>query len=222
MLKQLTQLLQICAITAVATSAHAAAIGFEGIGEHGTPFTLYTEDGFMVFPGGGEEWVNNTVYGKPAPSVVFNRPRGAPELWAGMFIRAEGTLPFTFSAVDLYSSVTPIPYRFVGYKDGMPVLIVFGEMPNPFGEFEPATNPDFETLIDLLYIELVNPFVAFGGNPVGFDNIVVSLANLVPEPATGGLLFAGVAAIAAARVRRRHMSISIKGAGKAPSAPTMC
>lgn len=193
MYNELKRMLLVCAIAAISFSAQAAVIGFDDIGENGTPFTLYTEDGFMVFPAGGADWVNNTVYGAPAPSVIFNRKRGEPEIWAGIFVRAEETLPFTFSAVDLYSSLTPIPYRFIGYKDGMPVFDVSNTMPNTFGSFKTAFNPDFaSSLIDLLYIELVNPFVACCSNPVGLDNIVVTRAIEVPEP--GSLPLALIAA----------------------------
>jgi hypothetical protein len=121
-----------------------------------------------------------------------------------MFIRAEDGLDFTFSAVDLYSSVTPIPYRFIGYNEGMPIFDVSDTMPNTFGMFKTATNPEFASLIDLLYIELVNPYVEFGGNPVGFDNIVVASASVVPEPGSLALALTAFASIAgAASVRRR-------------------
>jgi hypothetical protein len=167
--------------------AKAEVIGFDGIGDNGEPFTFYTEDGFMVFPAGGEPWINNTVYGRPAPSVIFNRHRGDPERWAGMFICAEDVSDFTFSAVDLYSSVTPIPYRFIGYNEGMPLFDFSATLPNTFGQFVTAFNAASDVLIDLLYIELVNPFNPIGDNPVGFDNVVVNLASAVPEPGTVSL-----------------------------------
>lgn len=181
--------------------ANAEVIGFDGIGDDGEPFTFYTEDGFMVFPAGGEPWINNTVYGRPAPSVIFNRHRGDPERWAGMFIRAEDVSDFTFSAVDLYSSVTPTPYRFIGYNEGMPLFDFSATMPNTFGQFVTAFNAASDVLIDLLYIELVNPFDPIGDNPVGFDNVVVNLASAVPEPGTVSL--AALALTAAATLRRR-------------------
>jgi hypothetical protein len=186
--------------------ANAEVISFDGIGADGEPFTFYTEDGFMVFPAGGEPWINNTVYGKPEPSVIFNRRRGDPELWAGMFIRTEDTADFTFSAVDLYSSVTPIPYRFIGYNEGMPMFDLSATMPNTFGQFVTAFNAASDVLIDLLYIELVNPFNQIGGNPVGFDNVVVSFAAEVPEPSTASLaafILAGGVALRRRAGRRR-------------------
>jgi hypothetical protein len=190
--------------------ANAEVISFDDIGDNGEPFTLYTEDGFMVFPAGGEPWINNTVYGKPAPSVIFNRQRGDPELWAGMFIRAEDTSDFTFSAVDLYSSVTPIPYRFIGYDEGMPMFDVSATMPITFGQFVTALNAASDVLIDLLYIELVNPFIPIGGNPVGFDNVGVNLASGVPEPGTVSLVALALVGAAALgrRAERRGLTVA--------------
>lgn len=200
----LKRLLAAGALAASTISAQAAVIGFDDLtGGQNDPFYFYTEDGFMVFPAGGEPWVQNVVYGKPAPSVIFHRPREAPELFAGMFVRAEDSSDFTFAAVDLYSSVTPIPFRFVGYDENVPVFDVYGTMPNTFGQFLTALNPNVDVLIDLLYIELVNPFVALGGNPVGFDNVAVTLVRSVPEPGTGGSLLFAVAGFALIRLGRR-------------------
>ena len=203
MLILMRRLLQISALAAICTIGQAATIGFNDLsGSQNDPFSFYTEAGFMVFPAGGEPWVQNIVYGKPAPSVIFNRPRDAPELWAGMFIRAEGGSNFTFAAVDLYSSVTPIPYRFLAYDEGMPVFDFTATMPNTMGQFKTADNPYGDVAMDLLYIELVNPFVAVGGNPVGFDNVVVSMVRAVPEPATIWLLMIVAAGVFPLRLLR--------------------
>lgn len=199
------RLIAVTALAAGAMTAQAAVIGFDGLTGHNEPFIYYNEDGFTVFGAGGEPWVKNIVYGKPAPSVIFNRPAGAPDLFAGMIVRAESTQDFTFSSIDLYSSVTPIPYRFIGYNEGLPVLYFTATMPNTFGAFLTALNPYSDVLIDVLYIDLINPFVAIGGNPMGIDNLIVSLASTVPEPTMGALLLSGVAATAAAaRFRRRR------------------
>ena len=202
MSNSMKRFLQICAISAVTVSAQATVIGFDDLtGSQNDPFFFYTEDGFLVFPAGGEPWVQNIDGGKPAPSVIFDRPRGAPELWAGMFIRAEDFSQFTFAAVDLYSGATPIPYRFLGYDENVPMFDVFGTMPNTFGQFLTAMNPNGDVLIDMLYIELVNPSLANGGNSVGFDNLVVSPASSVPEPGAALLLVTGL--LAAAFFRQR-------------------
>lgn len=181
----------------------AAVIGFDDLaGANNDPFYVYSEDGFLVYPGGGADWVQNIVYGKPAPSLIFNRQRDDPELFAGVFISEENAHPFTFSAVDLYSSVTPIPYRFLGYREAVPVFDVYGTMPNTFGQFVTAFNTDFEIEIDLLYIELVNPYIAIGGNPVGFDNVVVTTVQSVPEPGALALALLPLALLAGTRFKR--------------------
>jgi len=119
-----------------------------------------------------------------------------------MFVRAADSSDFTFSAVDLYSGVSPIPYRFLGCDENVPVFDVFGTMPNTPGQFITAINPNRAALIDMLYIELVNPYVAFGGNSVGFDNVVVTSASSVHEPSTAALLLAGLLAAALFSQRR--------------------
>ena len=196
--------LQACAVTMVASSAHAAVIGFDDISGNGTPFTFYTEDGFFMFPTSGADWFQNTVYGAPAPFIQFWRQPGEPENWGSLFVRADAAADFTFSSVDVYSSVTPIPYRFIGSNDGLFVFDISSTMPNTFGQFRTAANPQFSAVIDLLYIELVNPYVAFGGNPVGLDNIVVSLAHPVPEPGSLALAFAALASIAGPTSMRKR------------------
>jgi hypothetical protein len=199
-----TRLLQACAVTMVASSAHAAVIGFDDISGNGTPFTFHTEDGFFMFPTSGADWFQNTVYGAPAPFIQFWRQPGEPENWGSLFVRADAAADFTFSSVDVYSSVTPIPYRFIGSNDGLFVFDVYSTMPNTFGQFRTASNPEFSAVIDLLYIELANPYVAFGGNPVGLDNIVVSLAHPVPEPGSLALVFTALASIVGATSMRRR------------------
>jgi len=200
MLILIRRLVQTCAFTAITVSAQGATIGFDNLtGSQNDPFHFYTEAGFMVFPAGGEPWVQNIVHGKPAPSVIFDRSRDAPELWAGMFIRAESGGNFTFAAVDLYSSMTPIPYRFLAYDEGTPVFDFSSTMPNTIGQFMTADNPYGDVAMDLLYIELVNPFTALGDNPVGFDNVVV---RAVSEPATIWLLLIAAAGIFSLRLMR--------------------
>jgi hypothetical protein len=167
-------------------AAQAAVIGFEGIGANNTQFTTYNEDGFTVTPG-STIWFNNRVYGAPAPSVQYWRYANDPELISGIFFTAGGA-DFTFSSVDLYSSVTPIPYFIRGYQDDQVVFAFSGTVPNTFGQFRTVFNPETARLFDKLYIQIVNPYLAFpGNNPVGMDNIVVSVASVVPEPASLGV-----------------------------------
>jgi hypothetical protein len=86
-----------------------------------------------------------------------------------------GGAPFDFSSVDLYSSITPIPYVLIGYRGAAPVFTAGGTVPNTFGNFA-TVAADF-TGIDSLVIELSNPIAV---NPMGLDNMVVSPRNLEP------------------------------------------
>jgi hypothetical protein len=187
-------------LTAATSSSAAAVIGFDDLrGPNNSAFFFHAEDGFLVFPAGGAEWYINTIYGAPAPSVMFNRLANQPDVSATMGVRAVGDLDFTFSAIDLYSSVTRIPYRFIGFNNAVQMFDFSATMGNTFGSFRTAFNPFADVTIDLLFIDLVNPFVALGGNPMGLDNIVVSLANAVPEPGALTLALLCLVLLAAAR-----------------------
>ena len=97
-------------------------------------------------------------------------------------------------------------------------------MPNTIGQFKTADNPYGDVAMDLLYIELVNPFVALGGNPVGFDNVVVSMVGAVPEPATSGLLLIVAAGIFSLRLcgRRLERGLPSRVSHRAASRPRSC
>jgi hypothetical protein len=182
----ISRALTVCTFAVATGAAQAAVIGFEGIGANNTQFTTYNEDGFTVTPG-SSIWFNNRVYGAPAPSVQYWRYANDPELISGIFFTAGGA-DFTFSSVDLYSSVTPIPYFIRGYQDDQVVYAFSGTVPNTFGQFRTVFNPEAARLFDKLYIQIVNPYLVFpGSNPVGMDNIVVSVASVVPEPASLGV-----------------------------------
>jgi hypothetical protein len=47
-------------------------------------------------------------------------------------------------------------------------------MPNTFGDFQTVTNPNATAVIDTLSIVLTSTAAAFGRNPMGLDNIVVT------------------------------------------------
>lgn len=182
----ISRALAVAALAFSSAAAHAAVIGFEGIGANNTQFTTYTEDGFTVTPG-STIWFNNRVYGAPAPSVQYWRYANDPELVSGLIFTAGGA-DFTFASVDLYSSVTPIPYFIRGYQDNQVVFSFSGTVPNTFGQFRTVFNPEAARLFDRLYIQIVNPYLAFpGNNPVGMDNVSLSIANVVPEPTSFGV-----------------------------------
>lgn len=179
--------------------ASAAVITFDGL-QTPTPFTTtYTESGFNVSPV-SNDWIVWTGYGNPAPAIVFFNPDTIFETSAAVEVTAGGGL-FTFQAVDLYSSVTPIPYVFVGLLNSTVVLNQSGTVPNTSGNFRTVLTNSTQP-IDTLRITVVNPSTApFGGrNPAGLDNIVV---NRVPEPATMLLMSAGLAVVVRRRLQRR-------------------
>jgi hypothetical protein len=179
--------------------ASAAVITFDGLRTPSAFTTPYTESGFNVSPV-SNDWIVWTSYGNPAPAIVFFNPDTTVETSAQVEVTAGGGL-FTFQGVDLYSSLTPIPFVFVGLLNSTVVLNQSGTVPNTFGNFR-AVSANSTQPIDTLRITVVNPSTApFGGrNPAGLDNIVV---NRVPEPATMLLMSAGLAVVVRRRLQRR-------------------
>ena len=168
-----------CGLSAPSNEAIAAitigarqTITFDTVGANGTAFTSYTESPFLV-AASFADWVVSRTFGNPAPFIQFVRVTTTETLFGDIAVTAGG-LPFRFEAVDLYSSVTPIPYEFVGMLGGTIVFTSRATVPNTFGRFATISNPDAATLIDTLIIRLYNPATACCGNPVGLDNLVVS------------------------------------------------
>jgi hypothetical protein len=175
-------------LSAGSAPATAAVIGFSNLTTSG-PFTSTSEAGFSVTAVSGN-WVVSTGFGHPAPFVEFINPVQGPTT-AEILVTSAGS-PFTFSSVELYSSVTAIPYVFTGLLRGSPVFTATGVVPNTFGNFATVSGPSLP--IDTLRISLTN---MFQGNPMGLDNLVVTP---VPEPSTLALL--GVV-LAGVRLRSR-------------------
>jgi len=146
-------------------------ITFAGLTANGSPFTTTDESGFTVSAVSGP-WENLTTYGNPAPSIIFTRQASEPETVGAAEISAGGSL-FRFTAVDLYSSITTIPYTFTGLVNSTPVFTVSGVEPNTFGNFVTVSNPNAGDLIDTLRITLSNPATPCCPNPVGFDNVAL-------------------------------------------------
>jgi hypothetical protein len=153
----------------------AATLDFEGVvGDNGSPFESYTQSGFTVSSLSGR-WVIIRTYGNPAPSIQFFGSAQAA-VSASVRVIAMAGAPFRFSSVDLYSSITPIPYVFTGLRNSTVVFTVSGTVPNTFGAFAKVPNADADSLIDTLEIALTNPATpCCSGNPMGLDNIVVTL-----------------------------------------------
>ena len=148
-------------------------IGFNGLGNNLSPFAILRESGYVITPD-TEQWVVGTTYGHPAPYILFTR--SGPETVSGEIqVIAEGAA-FRFSSVDLYSSITPIPYVFQGFLRDKMVFSTAGTVPNTFGNFATVRNPFATEAITTLTIRLDNPAPCPVGpcpNPVGLDNIVV-------------------------------------------------
>jgi len=136
-----------------------------------SPIGAYSELGLTVSPTLGD-WLAMTGYGAPAPAIVFNRLDTEPALTAEVRVTAGGFV-FGFTSVDLYSSITTIPYTMTGLIDSSTVFVLSGIIPNTFGNFVTVSNPNPAELIDTLVIAVTNPATPCCGNPAGLDNIAV-------------------------------------------------
>jgi len=180
--------------------ASAETIGFnEAVAG---PFTTYSESGFTVIAT-PERWAAVTTFGNPLPSIQFLRETGEP-IVAGTIEITNSSSLFTFSSIDLYSSVTPIEFLITGFLSSTRVFTGSGTLPNPMGTFRTLTIPPGAALepLDSLVITLFNPIVPVS-NPMGLDNIVVTP---VPEPGTVALTAWGLATLIAIRKRVKQAS----------------
>lgn len=151
-------------------------VGFGGLVDNGAAFSTYTESGFTVSVTGPSsftrDWQVGTFFGNPAPFIRFSVPAGAPSTSGAVAVSAGGAT-FRLISVDLYSSITPIPYELRGFLDGAPVFTATGTVPNTFGNFRTVSNPYADVLVDSVIVVLTNPVPACCGNPVGLDNLVL-------------------------------------------------
>jgi putative hemolysin len=159
--------------TCAAVPAEArVTVTFAGLSDDGAPFTTYTESGVVVTATEGS-WLENASFGDPAPFIWFTLPAGAPARTASLRVTAGGQ-PFMFVSVDVYSSITPIPYAFTGLKGGATVFTVTATEPNTFGNFATVASGHAGDVIDALVISLTNPQTDCCDNPMGLDNIVIA------------------------------------------------
>ena len=156
-------------------------IEFTGLSD-GSPFVVYYQGEFAVTALYGD-WVSSATYGNPPPFIQFYNT-GYEPVTASIEVTREGS-PFQFHTVDVYSSMTPIPYRFTGFLDSEVVFDVTGTEPNTFGAFATVENPYDTDTVDVVEITLTNPAIPVSGNPMGLDNIVVSGVYPVGGSVTG-------------------------------------
>ncbi|MCC5641529.1 hypothetical protein LC607_00855 [Nostoc sp. CHAB 5824] len=144
--------------------------------------STYTESGFTTSVVSGP-WVAIDSYGNPAPFIEFTNEAGQNPLAATIQITNDDST-FKFNSVDLYSSVTPIPYVITGLLNSTPVFSFEDTVPNTFGNFQTVANSNSNYLIDSLTISLTNPAAPCCSNPMGLDNITVTPISTtsVPEP----------------------------------------
>src|SRR4051812_6898167 len=91
---------------------------FNGFTAGGLPVGNYTESGFTVSANPGN-WVSLATYGNPPPFIQFvasggDIATGAAGVTGQVAVFGAGHAPFRFQSVDLYSSVTKIPYEITG------------------------------------------------------------------------------------------------------------
>lgn len=151
------------------TDTKTETIAFGGLSGNGSQFIEYDESGFSISSSLGS-WEVMENYGNPAPAIIFMREADEPEFQGEVEITSGGSV-FSFKSVDLYSSVTPIPYTIKGYRNSELVFTLSDTVPNTFGKFKRVENPEATDAIDTVSIRLTNPATP---NPVGLDNIVVS------------------------------------------------
>lgn len=177
-------------------------IDFNGLfGADGSPFTNYTEFGSLV-SAVSNNWLVGQNYGNPAPFIYFvAQPQ---QMITATIAVTDGGAPFTFSSIDLYSSITTIPYTFTGFIGGNQVFTVSGEVPHTFGNFARVMNPYSSDSIDTLDVTLTNSTPPCCSNPMGLDNIVVATAASTPEPANLLLFVSGIASLGLSRLLRRQ------------------
>jgi len=127
------------------------------------PFSTATECGFVV-RATTSNWIVWTMFGKPAPSIVF---KGVGASTSAEVQVTAGGAPFSFESVDLYSSVTPVPYVITGIRNSN-VVFTLQNLIGGGGLFWTFTNPQSAVAIDTLVIRLTNPA---DRNPMGLDNL---------------------------------------------------
>jgi hypothetical protein len=155
------------------TTSSSFVLGFNGLASapNGSPVVSHVESGFTI-TATAEDWLVSTTFGNPAPFIQFFRLASEGSVTGELTVTAAGAL-FTFTRIDVYSSVTPIPVEFIGLRGGSQVFTAGGTVPNTFGNFATVSNPHPTAIIDTLRIRTTNPPTACCANPVGIDNLLL-------------------------------------------------
>ena len=144
----------------------ALDLGFDGL--TGTKFKIYTAYGFTV-KRVTRGWDVQTGYGNPAPMIAFNIP--ANTIVSEAVTVTEAGKQFSLDSVDVYSSLAPVNWEFVGKLAGQTIYKDKGQAPNPMGGFETVPNPDAATPVDTVELRITS--VGGAENSMGIDNIIV-------------------------------------------------
>lgn len=182
------------AIAAAAGSASATVISFDNLaGAQGSTFTSYIESGFTVESLLGK-WLVAKNYGAPVPDIFSGKGWGT----ASASIEVTGGM-FTFGSVDMSANNGDARYTIEGWLGGVSQYSFDGvrSCGGCFGQFATVGNSFSAVVIDSLRISITGL-----GSSYNVDNINVT-AQVVPEPATYGLMLAGLLAVGTIASRRR-------------------
>ena len=145
-------------------------ISFGTLSADGSQVAVYSESGYSISTAGA--WQARTTFGNPGPFIQFVTP--ASTMGVGtLTLFADDHRPFVLRSIDVYSSITPIPYTISGVRDFSVVFSMSDTLPNTFGNFKTVVSTHPGDLVDTVSIQLTNPSTCCQ-NPMGVDNIVVS------------------------------------------------
>ena len=146
-------------------------IVFSNLRDNGSATPRYLEAGFVV-EALQAEWQALTTYGRPAPSLIFFTGPGVSTVGDVRIVADDGAA-FGFSRIDLYASITPIPYAINGSLSHEATFSLTGTLGNTFGAFVTVANPSADhRRVDEVVIRLTNPATCCR-NPMGIDNVVL-------------------------------------------------
>jgi hypothetical protein len=146
-----------------ARDAHDVTLTFDALSR--TPMSSYvdTASGFIVSSTQGS-WFSD--YG-----ILDFKALSASNVVGEVQVAGLAQASFTFTSVDLYSSVTPIPYTITGLRNATQVFTFTSTVPLSLGNFRTVVNPYANDVIDTLVIRLTNATTMCCSNPMGIDNI---------------------------------------------------